>query len=119
MVVLTGMIGEVGGGEGGELWLAYKMNQKFKIQKGRMTPPHRLTYLNACYQGVGLWKHGLVERRVSIKLGFEISKAQDSSTVCLFLLPLEQDVELLAASAAPCLPSCLHAPCRHDKGLDL
>ena len=41
--------------------------------------------------------------------GFEVSEAQARPSIILFLLPVDQDVELSAPSLAPCLPACHHA----------
>lgn len=45
--------------------------------------------------------------------GFEVSdaQAQDRGFTVLFLLDAGQDVELLATSPAPCLPTGCHASC--------
>jgi hypothetical protein len=53
-------------------------------------------------------------------VGFEVSNTQaiPSMTHSLLLLPVEQDVELLAPSA-PYLTAPCHASCHDDNGLNL
>jgi hypothetical protein len=36
-----------------------------------------------------------------------------------FLLPMDQDVELVATSRVPCLPACCHTSRHDDNGLNL
>lgn len=47
-------------------------------------------------------------------VAFEVSKAQARP----LLLPVDPDVELLAASLVPCLPVCCHAPCHDMRMMD-
>ncbi|EGW11090.1 hypothetical protein I79_009899 [Cricetulus griseus] len=52
---------------------------------------------------------GLVGEIMSLGVGFEVSEAQTRLMAhCLFLLPVNPDVELPVTSLAPCLPACLH-----------
>ena len=51
--------------------------------------------------------------------GFGVSKAQAKSSVVLFLLPTDPDVELSVPPPALCLPACCHASCHDDNGLNL
>ena len=54
-------------------------------------------------------------------LGGVLRYAQAISSVkhSLLLLPVDQDVELLASSLAPCLPACRHVSCHEDNELNL
>jgi hypothetical protein len=45
-------------------------------------------------------------------MGFEVSKAQATPNVTLFLLPLDLDIEFSGTSPAPCLPAG-HCPPYH------
>jgi hypothetical protein len=50
----------------------------------------------------------------------EVSYAQAAPSVAhSFLLPADQDVELSASPAPPCLPACHHASHYDDNGLNL
>lgn len=40
-----------------------------------------------------------------LKVGFEVSEAQDRPSYTVFLLPADPDVEFLASLPAPCCPS--------------
>jgi hypothetical protein len=53
---------------------------------------------------------GLLRADVSLRVGFEIPGAHARTSVCLFLfmLPVDQDVKLLATAVAPCLSAFLH-----------
>ena len=51
--------------------------------------------------------------------GFGDSKAQTRPSLPLFLLLVGSDVELSAASSAPCLPERCHASCHDVNGLNL
>ena len=56
---------------------------------------------------------------MSLGMAFDISDAQARTSVVVFLLPADPDVELSAPSPAPCLPVC-HPVSRHDdNGLNL
>ena len=58
-------------------------------------------------RGVACWsRYGLVGGSVSLGSGFEVTSAQVTSCVCLFLLPAGPGVELSAPS--PCLPAFYH-----------
>lgn len=63
--------------------------------------------------GMGL---SCLRKCVTIGVSFEVTYAQ--ATACMensfFLLPVYQDVELLAPSSAPCLPGSCHAS-HHDE----
>jgi hypothetical protein len=61
-------------------------------------------------------RFGLVVGSVSLGMGFEVSKAQES---LIFLMPTDLDVELLATSPVPCLPACCSAYCQEYNGLNL
>ena len=50
---------------------------------------------------------------------FEVSYAQTISSVEHSSLPVDQDVELLAPSPAPCLPASYHASHHEDNGVNL
>ena len=51
-----------------------------------------------------------------MEVGFEVSYAQAVSSVKVhFLLPADQDVELMAPSPELCMPVCQHA-LHHDNG---
>lgn len=50
---------------------------------------------------------------VSLVMSFGVSKAQTSTRVCLFLLPVDPDVEPSATPPESLLPACCHIPC-HD-----
>ena len=62
------------------------------------------------HQGVALSerisRHGLVEGRVSVWVGCEVSKALASPSITLFVLPADPDVEPSATSLVLCLPTC-------------
>jgi hypothetical protein len=47
---------------------------------------------------------------VTVGVGFEVSYTQDPSNMVwrLFLLPVDQDVQLSAAYPKQCLPRCCH-----------
>ena len=64
---------------------------------------------------------GIVRGSVSLGTDFEVSEAQARPRVfhSLFLLPMDQDVELSAPSPALCLPACCHASSHDDNGLNL
>ena len=64
--------------------------------------------------GVGM---ALLEEVCHCRVGFEVSYTQVTpSDTVHFLLPVDQDIELLAASPAPCLPAMSH---HDDNGLNL
>ena len=52
-------------------------------------------------------------------MGFEISYVQAMLSEIHSLLAVDQDVELLAFSLAPCLAACCHASCHDDTRLKL
>jgi hypothetical protein len=56
-----------------------------------------------------------------VEASFELSYAQATPSVAhsLLMLPVDQDVELLAPSPEPCLPGCCHASCHDDNGQNL
>jgi hypothetical protein len=65
-------------------------------------------------------RFGVVEGRVTVGAGFEVSYAQAMPNVAhsLLLLPADQDVELWAPSA-PRLPGHCHSSHHDDNGLNL
>jgi hypothetical protein len=74
--------------------------------------------IRMCGLGVGVV---LLEKVVTVGVGFEVSCAQamPSVTHSLLFLPLGQDAELSAPSTAPCLPGCCHASHKDYNGLNL
>ena len=64
-------------------------------------------------------RRGFVEGSMSVGMGFEVSNAQASSSISLFLQPDDSDVELSAPSPAARLPLLRHAPQHWDKGQSL
>ena len=67
------------------------------------------------------WGCGLVGGSMSLRVGFEVSKAQASPRVSLslFQLPVDLDIELTAIFLTPCLPLCHHGPHHNDDGPNL
>lgn len=63
--------------------------------------------------------YGLVEGSMSLRMGFEVSKAQARLDGSLFLLSKDPDVKLSATCPARCLSACHHASCHSGDGLDL
>lgn len=63
-------------------------------------------------------RFGLIGESVSLGVGFAGSKFQVGSSVSLFLLPEDLDVELSATLPPPCLPVC-HQSWHADNGLNL
>jgi hypothetical protein len=67
-------------------------------------------------EGVACWR-----KYVAVASSFEVAYAQAVPSVAHspLLMLMDQDVELLAPSPAPCLPACCHASHHDDNGLDL
>ena len=62
---------------------------------------------------------GLGGGSVSLKVGFEVSKAPDRPNVTLFLLPVNLDIELSIPTPLPCLQAGYHASCHDNNELNL
>jgi hypothetical protein len=76
---------------------------------------------NGPYELIGsdtIRRCGIVRGSMLLGVGFGVSNAQARSSVTLFLLPANPDVELSATSPASCLPACHHASCYDDNGLN-
>jgi hypothetical protein len=54
---------------------------------------------------------------VSLSVGFEVSDAQATPSVSLFLMSADQNVELSATSPMQCLPASHHVSCHDDNRL--
>jgi hypothetical protein len=87
---------------------------KHRDSSGLKNVPHRPTRSGT------LRRFGFVGGNISLGLGLRFQKLKQSSGVhCLFLLPVDLDIELSALSPAPSFPECLQAFRHDDNGLDL
>lgn len=78
--------------------------------------PHR------CIGSGTFRRYGLVGRSVSLEVGATLKFQKlkpDVAASCLFLLPLDPNVELSATSPVPCLPVYHHAFYQDGNGLNL
>ena len=72
-----------------------------------------LEWVWLCWSGCGL-----VGGSVSLGVHFEVSEAQARPRGLPFLLPAHLDIDLSATCPAPYLPTCCHASCHDDNGLN-
>jgi hypothetical protein len=56
---------------------------------------------------------------VPLGVAFQVVRAPSPASGCLFLMPVDPDIEFSAPSPAPHLLACLHAPCHDDSGQNL
>jgi hypothetical protein len=68
---------------------------------------------------LGRWWSGVGWGGVGRVVGFEVSKAYFGPSGFLFLLPVDQDIELPDTSPAPCLSAICHVFHHDDNGLNL